>query len=122
MWQRAKSKHYLAHKEKARRFVHARVARIAHEHGFAYKRIAIRNTKRTWASCSELGNLNFHYKIIFLPEHLADYLIVHELCHLRELNHSKQFWAHVAAIMPDHKQRRKELRKIEKEAMRKYLV
>lgn len=122
MWRRAKSKHYLAHKEVARRFVHERVAAFARTHGFAYKRIAIRNTKRTWASCSELGNLNFHYKIIFLPEHLANYIIVHELCHLRELNHSKRFWAHVAAIIPDHKECRKALRKAERSPMRKYLV
>lgn len=106
-------KHYATHKERARAFVHERVMYFAATHGFLYKRIAIRNTKRCWGSCSELGNLNFNYKILFLPEHLADYIIVHELCHLREFNHSENFWGHVAAIIPDYKKRRKSLREVE---------
>ena len=107
------SKHYLKHKERARGFVQSRVEALCSEYGFSYGRIAIRNTKRSWGSCSELGNLNFSYKIIFLPEHLAEYIIVHELCHLKEFNHSPKFWAHVEVILPDHKERRKELRKVE---------
>ena len=106
---RKPTKHYLAHKELARTFVHERVKHFAGVYGFTYNRIAIRNTRRSWGSCSELGNLNFHYKIIFLPEALADYIIVHELCHLWELNHSKRFWAHVEAILPDYRERKKAL-------------
>lgn len=108
------SKHYLQHKELARAFVHEKVAAFATVHGFTYGRIAIRNTKRSWGSCSELGNLNFNYKIIFLPEALAEYIIVHELCHLREFNHSPRFWAHMDEILPDHKERRRMLKKVER--------
>lgn len=103
------TKHYSRHKETARAFVHAHVALYAKEYGFKYNRIAIRNSRRSWGSCSELGNLNFHYRIIFLPQELAEYLIVHELCHLRELNHSPQFWAHVEEIIPNYKKYRKSL-------------
>ena len=103
------TKHYNTHKETARAFVHAHVALYANEYGFKYNRIAIRNSRRTWGSCSEYGNLNFHYKIIFLPQELAEYLIVHEMCHLRELNHSPQFWAHVEEIIPNYKERKKSL-------------
>lgn len=101
------------HKEMARKFVHEKAAGFAAAHGFEYKRIAIRNSRRSWGSCSELGNLNFHYKIIFLPEALAEYIIVHELCHLREFNHSPRFWAHVEEIIPDHKARRRALKQVE---------
>lgn len=115
LWKRRRvagkpSKHYQDHKEQARAFVRSRVAQLSLAHGFSYKRIAIRNTRRSWGSCSELGNLNFNYKIIFLPHELAEYIIVHELCHLRELNHSQTFWAHVASILPDYRERRRALR------------
>jgi len=75
-------------------------------------RIAIRNTKSRWGSCSTKGNLNFNYRIVFLPPKLADYLIVHELCHLKEFNHSKRFWDLVARAVPDYKKLQKELKKI----------
>ena len=114
----ATRKHYLKHKEAARALVHERAAYFADAHGFSYKRIAIRNTRRSWGSCSEHGNLNFNYKIVFLPRALADYLIVHELCHLREFNHSPAFWAHVEAIIPDHKEKRRLLKKVEKLPLR----
>jgi len=110
---RKPTKHYTKHKEIARKFVHEHVERYAKEHGFTYNRIAIRNSRRSWGSCSELGNLNFHYKIIFLPQELAEYLVVHELCHLREFNHSPRFWAQVEQIIPDYKERKKSLSNIE---------
>ena len=116
------SKHYVQHKELARTFVCERVEVFAREHGFAYKRISIRNTRRSWGSCSELGNLNFNYKVIFLPEVLAEYIIVHELCHLWEFNHSARFWAHVEAILPDYRARRKLLRRVEKSPARHLYV
>lgn len=113
------TKHYLKHKEVARKFVRAQVEYFARMHGFAYKRIAIRNTRRSWGSCSELGNLNFSYKIIFLPVELAEYIIVHELCHLREFNHSPKYWAHVEGILPDYKVRKKMLRRAEQKPLRR---
>jgi len=80
-------------------------------YGLRCNRITIRNQKTRWGSCSRKGNLNFNYKIALLPQRLADYIIVHELCHLGEFNHSRKFWALVAQTMPDHVDLRKELKK-----------
>ncbi|OGY32325.1 MAG: hypothetical protein A3C02_04255 [Candidatus Andersenbacteria bacterium RIFCSPHIGHO2_02_FULL_45_11] len=103
---------YLEHKERARILVARRLEYFNAQYGFAYKRISIRNQKTRWGSCSKQGNLSFHYKIAFLPENLADYIVVHELCHLKEMNHSKQFWDLVARALPDHKERRKQIRSL----------
>jgi len=64
-----------------------------------------------WGSCSVSGNLNFNYKLIHLPEDIAEYIVAHELCHLAEFNHSKKFWELVSKTIPDHKLRRKRLKK-----------
>jgi predicted metal-dependent hydrolase len=101
---------YVAHKETARAFVTERVAYWNQFYNHEYGRIAIKDTKRAWGSCSTKGNLNFSYTLAFIPLELADYVVVHELCHLREHNHSKHFWALVAQSIPDYKERRKQLR------------
>ncbi|MEO8637522.1 MAG: YgjP-like metallopeptidase domain-containing protein [Candidatus Taylorbacteria bacterium] len=77
---------------------------------FAWKNVRVRNQKSRWGSCSKNGNLHFNYKIVFLPPNLADYLVVHELCHLLELNHSQKFWDLVVLACPDYKKLRKTLR------------
>lgn len=101
--------HYLRHREEARAFIAARLRYWKQQHGFVYGRVAIRNTRRTWGSCSRAGHLNFSYSLLFLPRHLADYVVVHELCHVREHNHSPAFWALVAGALPDYRARRAEL-------------
>lgn len=106
-----KKRHFSEHREKARALVRERLEYFNQSYGFKWNRIAIRNQKSRWGSCSRKGNLNFNYRIMFLPSHLADYIIVHELCHLEALNHSKKFWALVSKAIPDHHQFRKELRK-----------
>lgn len=111
------TKHYLEHKEAARELVLARLAYFNDHYGFEWKRVAIRNQRRCWGSCTSLKNLNFSYKLLFLPNELADYIIVHELCHLAELNHGKQFWQLVSEKVPDYKQKVKHLRSIEKGGM-----
>lgn len=102
---------YLKHKEDARAFIFARVAYWNRFYGFTHGRIAIKNTKRLWGSCSRKGNLNFSYALLFLPRELADYVVVHEICHLKEHNHAPAFWALVSRAMPEFKERKKELRK-----------
>lgn len=109
------TKHYLAHKEMARELTLARLSHFNAHYNFTYNRVAIRNQRTCWGSCSALGNLNFSYKILFLPSHLQDYIIVHELCHLRELNHSNRFWDLVREQVPAFEVHRKELRSIEKQ-------
>jgi len=105
---------YLEHKEQARSLVHSRLQYFAPLCAVSYKKVAIRNQKRSWGSCSSLGNLNFSYKLLFLPTCLRDYIIVHELCHLKEMNHGPKFWAEVALVMPEYKQYVKELRQMER--------
>ena len=85
--------------------------------GITYNRLTIRETKTRWGSCSSEGNLNLHWKLILLSERLSDYVIVHELCPRVERNHSKSFWAQVGAVLPDYKDRRKELKAIEKQIL-----
>jgi len=98
-------------REQARRFVAERINYFNGFYNFKINRIAIKNTKTRWGSCSEYGNLNFNYKIIYLKPHLADYLLVHELCHLGELNHSKKYWGLVKKTIPNYFAVNKELRK-----------
>lgn len=109
----ASSRYYLLYKESARRFVYERLKALNVEGTFAYNRIAIRDQKSRWGSCSAKGNLNFNYRIMFLPEHLADYIIVHELCHLKEFNHSASFWKLVQERMPEYRTYRDQLQKID---------
>lgn len=108
----ASAKHYREHKEAARVLVHERLSALNASYNFAYNRVAIRDTRSRWGSCSQKKNLNFNYRIIFLPPHLADYLIVHELCHLAEFNHGPRFWALVAEAVPEYKIHRTALRKL----------
>ncbi len=99
-------------KKRALIFAHERCQYFNRVYGYRYRRISIRAQKTRWGSCSRNGNLSFNYKIAVLPPELADYIIVHELCHFGEMNHSKKFWALVARTMSDHKALRKELRNI----------
>lgn len=114
------TKHYLEHKEAARVFIHSRLAHFNSHYNFTYKRIAIRNQRRRWGSCSALGNLNFSYRLLFLPPELADYVIAHELCHLKELNHSPRFWALLQETIPNYQTRRQELKKYDHLSVSKY--
>jgi predicted metal-dependent hydrolase len=106
-------KQYEKYKGAARDFVARRISCLNFFYNFSFSKIIIRNQKSRWGSCSRNGVLSFNYRILFLPDHLADYIVVHELCHLREMNHSKRFWALVERVVPDHLACRKELRKLE---------
>lgn len=116
-WSAAVKKHYAAHKEAARVITHDRLVHFNQYYQLEYKRVAIRNTRSRWGSCSSKKNLNFNYRILFLSSELRDYLIVHELCHLKEMNHGPQFWSLVAEQVPDYKACVANLRSVEKELM-----
>ena len=89
-----------------------RVEYFAGRHQFTFNRITIRSQETRWGSCSKKGNLNFNYRIALLPPRVADYIIVHELCHLKEFNHSWDFWKQVEDILPDYADTRRELKTI----------
>lgn len=97
---------YYRHKEQARMLVHQKLEHWNKFYNFSYQRVAIRNQRTRWGSCSSKGNLNFNYRIVFLPEPLQDYLIVHELCHLQEFNHSRAFWDLVEQTIPEYRKHR----------------
>ena len=101
---------YTACKGRAEKFLRERVHYYNQFYGFSFSQIKARNTSTQWGSCSQDGNLSFCYKILFLPVHLAGYIVVHELCHLKEMNHGPRFWALVKDQMPDYKRRVRDLR------------
>lgn len=76
----------------------------------SYGRISIREQKTRWGSCSSAGNLNFNWRLIFAPEEVVDYIVVHELAHRREMNHSQAFYQIVASVLPDYKKQQKWLK------------
>ncbi|HWA32315.1 MAG TPA: M48 family metallopeptidase [Candidatus Paceibacterota bacterium] len=104
---------YIENKEKAYRLVQERAEFYNKIYGFSFNKIFIKNQKTRWGSCSHKGNLNLNYKIIFLSQKHQDYIIVHELCHLKEFNHSRKFWALVEKVLPNYLDIKKELRNYE---------
>jgi predicted metal-dependent hydrolase len=105
-------KEYLENKERALASIKSRLNYFNQFYNLSWKRISIRNQRTRWGSCSRKGNLNFNYKIILLPEKCADYIIVHELCHIQEFNHSRSFWELLSKTIPEYKEIVKSLRKI----------
>ncbi len=101
---------YLEHRIAALRLAREKVERYNRFYNFNVNKISIKNQSTRWGSCSAKGNLNFSYKIALLPEHLADYIVIHELCHLKEFNHSGRFWALVAKLVPDYPAIKNELK------------
>lgn len=96
--------------EAAKAYIPGRVAYYAARMGVSYNRITIREQKTRWGSCSSKGNLNFNWKLMLLPREALDYVVVHELAHRREMNHSWRFWRIVEAELPDYQARRQLLK------------
>jgi hypothetical protein len=80
--------------------------------GITYGRISVRDQKTRWGSCSSKGNLNFNYRLYYMPQHLMDYVIIHELSHRKQMNHSKLFWAEVQKYCPNYKKCVNELKNV----------
>ncbi|MDR1997886.1 MAG: M48 family metallopeptidase [Candidatus Margulisbacteria bacterium] len=90
------------------------IAALAEEYavkyGVHFQNIKIKDQATRWGSCSRLGNLNFNWRLALVPEDIRRYVVIHEICHLKEMNHSRRFWALVAQYYPDYKKARKWLR------------
>ncbi len=98
------------YKEAARSYIPKRVAYYHAMTGGTYKRISIRDQKTRWGSCSSKGTLSFNWRLMLAPPAVLDYVVVHELCHLTHMNHSKAFWQAVEAVCPDYRNLRKWLK------------
>ena len=96
--------------KKACKIIPQRVAYYAEKMGVTYGRITIRNQKTRWGSCSSKGNLNFNCLLMLAPPEVLDYVVVHELCHRKQMNHSKAFWLEVEKVLPNYKEVRKWLK------------
>lgn len=96
--------------DRALKILPGRVELFAAQLGVAYQRITIRNQKTCWGSCSGKGNLNFNCLLMLAPPEVADYVVVHELCHRLEMNHSQRFWRLVESVLPDYRERRRWLK------------
>lgn len=92
--------------DKALEIIPSRAAYFAQLVGVTYGRITIRNQKSRWESCSGNGNLNFNCLLMLVPTEVLDYVIVHELCHRKEVNHSQKFWVEVENILPDYRKQK----------------
>ena len=98
------------YRQAAKEYIPKRVAYYAQLLDVTYATISIRDPKTRWGSCSSKGNLSFSWRLILAPPKVLDYVVVHELCHRKEMNHSPRFWALVESMIPDYKIHRKWLK------------
>jgi len=98
------------YRQAAREYIPKRADFYAEKIGVTYGKIRIAEQKTRWGSCSQKGTLSFNWKLMLAPPRVLDYVIVHELCHLKEMNHSQRFWELVESILPDYKEQRKWLK------------
>jgi hypothetical protein len=101
--------HFLAHKAAARRVLVGLVDEWSKRLELYPSKVVIKRVQSRWGSCSSRGVVSFNYKLIFLSEKMQEYVVVHELCHLKEMNHSARFWALVATALPDYKETHREM-------------
>ncbi|OGH67070.1 MAG: hypothetical protein A3B90_00580 [Candidatus Magasanikbacteria bacterium RIFCSPHIGHO2_02_FULL_41_13] len=98
-------------KARAKKLLLERARYWADQYGVKFERVSIKRAATRWGSCSSKGNLNFHYRLYFLPEELRDYVVVHEICHLLYMNHSRAFWKEVERSMPAWRTYKRQLQK-----------
>jgi predicted metal-dependent hydrolase len=107
---KATKEDYLANKSRAVELVNTKISELNRIYNFQVNKVNVRNQRTRWGSCSSKYNLSFNYRVIYLSDRLVKYIVVHELCHLKELNHSKSFWKLVEKAVPDYISIRKELK------------
>lgn len=112
LFSRSDDREYRTRRAEASVFIRERAKYWSGVYGLRYAGITIRNQTTRWGSCSRAGRLSFNWKLLLLPERFADYVVVHEICHLAELNHSARFWALVAKAIPEYRAIVREMRKL----------
>ena len=95
----------------AKKTLPPRLAELAGKYSFEYNRVRIKHNVSNWGSCSRKGNINLNLNLVRLPDEVRDYVLLHELCHLRHPNHGPEFHALLESLCPDHRAKEKELRK-----------
>lgn len=110
---RLTAKEESGYKKQAKACLQAKCAYFSQIMGLRPSEVKINGAKTRWGSCNRKGGINFTYRLLFVPEELVDYVVVHELAHLKEMNHSDRFWSVVEWTMPDYKTRRRLLREYE---------
>lgn len=98
-------------RKEAKKVLPARLSELARKYSFEYNQVRIKHNVSNWGSCSRKGNINLNLNLMRVPEDLRDYVILHELCHLRHPNHGPEFHALLESLCPDHRSKEKELRK-----------
>ena len=94
----------------ARQLLPSRLRELAARHALAVARVSIRDQRSRWGSCGRDGHICLNWRLVLMPEWVRDYVLVHELMHLRRLDHSPQYWALVSAAYPDFERARQWLR------------
>ena len=110
---RLTAKEEAQYKKQAKAYLQQKCQCFSQIMGLKHGEVRINSAKTRWGSCNKKGNINFTYRLLFVPEDVIDYVVVHELAHLKEMNHSARFWSVVEQTMPDYKTRREKLRECE---------
>lgn len=97
-------------RKQAKAYLPGRLAELAAQHGFSYNQVRIKHNVSNWGSCSVKKNINLNLNLMRLPDELRDYVMLHELCHLKYMNHGKEFHALMESVCPNHKELRRQLR------------